>query len=123
MFGWYSQLAPREHKKTRPFRWITAQCVGGSGARLATVLRLQEILGLNLWGAPARAHVGLITKLPDNSDIAAGCEVFAFPEAGVVGGGTQKFFSILRASSYVATRTRFSNTECSLSACPTEIIS
>lgn len=123
MFGWYSQLAPREHKKTRPFRWITAQDVGGLDAHLATALRLQEIRGLNLWGAPASAHVGLITKLPDSSDIAAGCEVLAFPEAGVVGGGTQAFFSFLRASSNVATRTRFSNTECSLSACPTEIIS
>lgn len=48
MFGWYSQFAPREHKTTWPFLWITARHVGDADARLATVLRLPEVRGLNL---------------------------------------------------------------------------
>lgn len=123
MFGWYSQLAPREHKNTWPFRWVTTQYVGGADARLATVLCLPEIRGPNLCGAPAHADVGLVTKLPESSDIAAGCEVFAFPEAGVARGRTHTLFSFLRALSRVTTRTIFSNAECSLSASPTEMFS
>lgn len=71
----------------------------------------------------SHAHAGLLTELPDRSDMAAGCEVFAFPETGVVREGTHTLSGFSRASSSVMSRTGFSNAECSLSASPTEIFS
>ncbi|RMV39198.1 hypothetical protein ALP12_100828 [Pseudomonas savastanoi pv. phaseolicola] len=71
----------------------------------------------------AHFHVDLLTELPDSSDMAAGCEVFAFPEMGVAREGTHTLSGFLRAPSSVTSRTGFSNAECSLSASPTEIFS
>ncbi|WP_183137898.1 hypothetical protein, partial [Pseudomonas amygdali] len=68
-------------------------------------------------------HVDLLTELPDSGDMAAGREVFAFPETGVAREGTHTLSGFLRAPSSVTSRTGFSNAECSLSASPTEIFS
>ncbi len=55
--------------------------------------------------------------------IAPDYEVSAFPDVDSARGSAHTFFSLLRASSSVTTRTSFSNAECNLSASPTEIFS